>query len=253
VTAVEPLDLVIDEGEFVGVVGESGSGKSTLARLVMGLERPSAGRIFFEGIDVAGEGKAAWRKRIATAQMIFQDPQSALNGRRRIVELITQALEPGGAPPRASRRARALELSRETGLPPELLPRYPHQLSGGQKQRVNIARALCVAPRLLVADEIVSGLDVSVQAQILDLLLRLREQRGISLLFISHDLSVVRYLCSRVIVMHRGKVVEAGPADEVLGSPRHAYTKALVRAVPPDDPREAWQPLEVSSLEPATP
>jgi peptide/nickel transport system ATP-binding protein len=249
VTAVKPLDLSIREGEFVGVVGESGSGKSTLARLVMGLEHPTSGRICFGGVDVAGAGRAAWQRRIATAQMVFQDPQSALNPRRRVFDLITQALEATVGWTASDRKDRGLDLARETGLPADVLRRYPHQLSGGQRQRVNIARALCVAPRLLVADEIVSGLDVSVQAQILNLLLRLREERNISLLFISHDLSVVRYLCSRVLVMHRGDVVESGRTDEVFGNPRHSYTQALLGAVPPDELQQPWTPLQAEVAE----
>jgi len=239
VAAVLPLDLDLHPGEFVGVVGESGSGKSTLARLVMGLETPSAGRILLDGRDVTGDLRA----RLGTAQMVFQDPQSALNPRRSVLSLVTQALESplfrGAAPDRA---ARARELLRETGLPEEVLTRYPPQLSGGQKQRVNIARALCVTPRLLVADEIVSGLDVSVQAQILNLLLDLRARSGIALLFISHDLAVVRTLCDRVLVMHRGAVVEQGATAEVFGAPRHPYTRALLAAVPPEDAARAWPP-----------
>ena len=243
VAAVLPLDLDLRAGEFVGVVGESGSGKSTLARLVMGLETPSAGRILLGGADVTGDLRA----RLGTAQMVFQDPQSALNPRRSVLSLVTQALESplfrGTAPDRA---ARARALLRETGLPEEVLPRFPPQLSGGQRQRVNIARALCVTPRLLVADEIVSGLDVSVQAQILNLLLDLRARSGIALLFISHDLAVVRTLCERVLVMHRGAVVEQGPTSEVFAAPRHPYTRALLAAVPPEDAARPWPPPETA-------
>jgi peptide/nickel transport system ATP-binding protein len=241
--AVKPVDLSVRAGEFVGIVGESGSGKSTLARLVMGLERPTTGSIKLEGRNVAVPGKAAWRHRVAASQMVFQDPQSALNPRRRVLELLTQAFESAVVPHDGDRLERGRQLARETGLPGDVLPRYVHQLSGGQKQRVNIARSLFVAPRLLVADEIVSGLDVSVQAQILNLLLRLREERNISILFISHDLSVVRYLCSRVLVMHRGDVVETGATEEVFARPRHDYTKALLRAVPPDEAGQSWTPL----------
>ena len=243
VDAVKRASLSVRAGEFVGVVGESGSGKSTLARLIMGLDAPSAGRILVDGADVSARGGQSRAVRLATLQMVFQDPQSALNPRRPVARLVTQTMEAKGS--RRSedeRRERAYELLRETGLPPELIDRYPAQLSGGQKQRVNIARALCVTPRLLVADEIVSGLDVSVQAQILNLLLDLRARRGVGLLFISHDLAVVRYLCSRMIVMRRGEVVEEGETEAVFADPRHAYTRALMAAAPPDDIDRPWPP-----------
>ncbi len=173
--------------------------------------------------------------------MVFQDPQSALNPRRRVAGIVTQAA--GGSRGKASREqrlARAGELLAEIGLPPEVAMRFPAQFSGGQRQRVNIARALCAVPRILIADEIVSGLDVSVQAQLLNLLLRLRRERGFSMLFISHDLSVVRYLCDRVLVMYRGEVVESGPTADVFAAPKHAYTRTLLAAMPPDDPSAAW-------------
>jgi peptide/nickel transport system ATP-binding protein len=244
VAAVRGASFAIGIGEAVGVVGESGSGKSTLARLVMGLEAPSAGRILLEGQDVTLP-PPSWRQRIKLVQMIFQDPVSALNPRRRVGNLVTQALEAKGQTlSRAERHERALALLRDTGLPEELLPRFPPQLSGGQRQRVNIARALCAEPRLLVADEIVSGLDVSVQAQILNLLLRLRREHDVALLFISHDLSVVRYLCERVIVMYGGEIVEAGPTEEVFAAPEHPYTRTLLAAVPPDDISRPWPPEE---------
>ena len=242
--AVARVDLSVRAGEFVGVVGESGSGKSTVARLIMGLERPTSGRITLDGRDVTAADTSARLIRLDALQMVFQDPQSALNPRRRIERIVTQALEAkrntGGG--NAERHQRARTLLAETGLPPDLLDRYPAQLSGGQKQRVNIARALCVTPRLLVADEIVSGLDVSVQAQILNLLLDLRQARGIGMVFISHDLTVVRYLCSRVIVMHRGEVVESGETEAVFAAPQHAYTQKLLAAVPPDDLDTPWPP-----------
>ncbi|HEX3500624.1 MAG TPA: ABC transporter ATP-binding protein [Stellaceae bacterium] len=253
ITAVRAASLSVAPGEFVGIVGESGSGKSTLARLVMGQEAPSAGRIELAGHAMT-QAKTDWASRIRTVQMIFQDPQSALNPRRTIGSLATQALEAQHhreahhAEPRAARQARALTLLRETGLPAELAPRFPPQLSGGQRQRVNIARALCTTPPLLVADEIVSGLDVLVQAQILNLLLRLRETHGIALLFISHDLSVVRYLCSRVVVMHRGEIVEDGATEQVFSAPRHAYTKSLLAAVPPDALDRPWPPEGIADV-----
>jgi len=183
--------------------------------------------------------------RIATVQMVFQDPQSALNPRRMVASLVTQAMEAGrrsAAWPERLSRARAL--FSETGLAPDTGTRFPAQLSGGQRQRVNIARALCSAPKVLVADEIVSGLDVSVQAQILNLLLKLRDDLDVALVFISHDLSVVRYLCSHVLVMHRGKIVESGETERVFRAPEHPYTRALVDAVPPDDPNAPWRALQ---------
>jgi peptide/nickel transport system ATP-binding protein len=187
--------------------------------------------------------------RIRTVQMVFQDPQSALNPRRRVASLVTQALEATHhETSRGERQARAVTLLREVGLAAELAPRFPPQLSGGQRQRVNIARALCATPRLLVADEIVSGLDVLVQAQILNLLLRLRDTHGIALLFISHDLSVIRYLCSRVLVMHRGEIVEDGATEEVFAMPRHAYTRSLLAAVPPDALDRPWPPEGIADI-----
>jgi peptide/nickel transport system ATP-binding protein len=243
VDAVKRASLCVRPGEFVGVVGESGSGKSTLARLIMGLEAPSAGRVLVDGRDVTVNSNAARSIRLGALQMVFQDPQSALNPRRPVERLVTQTMEAKGsqATP-AERIARARQLLSETGLTLDLIDRYPAQLSGGQKQRVNIARALCVAPRLLVADEIVSGLDVSVQAQILNLLLDLREARGIALLFISHDLAVVRYLCSRILVMRHGLVVEEGETGTIFASPKHPYTRALLAATPPDDLDSPWPP-----------
>ena len=247
VDAVQAVSLSVAAGEFVGIVGESGSGKSTLARLVMGLEAPSAGRIEIDGADVTANDAAARLRRIGALQMVFQDPQSALNPRRPVERLITQAMEAhfrGGTPAGTDRDARADALLAETGLPRDVKHRHAPQLSGGQRQRVNIARALCVTPKLLVADEIVSGLDVSVQAQILNLLLSLRDERGIALLFISHDLSVVRYLCSRVLVMRHGVVVESGETERVFADPQHPYTKALIAAVPPEDVDTPWHPAE---------
>ena len=224
-------------------MGESGSGKTTVARMIAGLDSPTDGRLLVRGREATARDEASRRERLETLQLVFQDPQSALNPRRTVFTLLTQAMEadhrrhePG------ERQARAAHLLREIGLAAESARRYPSQLSGGQRQRVNIGRALCVAPKLLVADEIVSGLDVSVQAQILNLLLRLREEQTISLLLISHDLTVVRYVCSRVLVMQAGRVVESGPTEAVFTTPQHPYTRALLAAVPPDDPHLPWPP-----------
>ena len=244
-SAVKQASFEIHENEFVGVVGESGSGKSTLAKLAIGLEIATSGHMILAGHEVRDQTAAVRRERLKTVQMVFQDPQSALNPRRRVVNLVTQAMEAGDRrSPHAERIARAHELLAEVGLSQETAERFPSQLSGGQKQRINIARALCITPKLLVADEIVSGLDVSVQAQLLNLLLRLRSELDFALLFISHDLSVVRYLCDRVLVMNRGEIVESGFTEDVFANPRHPYTRTLLAAAPPDRADEVWRPLD---------
>jgi peptide/nickel transport system ATP-binding protein len=240
-SAVRNVSFALHENEFVGIVGESGSGKSTLARLIVGLETPSEGRIAIAGRDANAADFDEHRRR--SVQMVFQDPQSALNPRRRVASIVTQPLEAVGIATWDQRLAKAGLLLSEIGLPPEAARRFPAQLSGGQRQRVNVARALCAVPRILIADEIVSGLDVSVQAQLLNLLGALRRERGFSMLFISHDLSVVRYLCDRVLVMYRGEVVESGPTEQVFSAPAHDYTRTLLAAVPPDDPAEVWAGL----------
>ncbi|MCC5986668.1 MAG: ABC transporter ATP-binding protein [Pararhodobacter sp.] len=232
-SALNSATLELHQGEFFGIVGESGSGKSTLGRLVVGLEQPTRGRIMLLGRDIGNERAETRAFRRENVQIVFQDPQSALNPRRRVAAIITQVLEAAGVP-EAERQVRARELLAEIGLSPESAHSYPSQLSGGQKQRVNIARALCRPPQVLVADEIASGLDVSVQAQLLNLLLRLRKDHGFSMLFISHDLSVVRYLCDRVAVMNRGEIVETGRTEEVFANPAHPYTQTLLASVPPD-------------------
>jgi peptide/nickel transport system ATP-binding protein len=239
VQALAPFDLNLRAGEFLGVVGESGSGKSTLARLLVGLERPTAGRILLDGKHVAGLSLA---ERVAALQLVFQDPRSALNPRRTVAELVTQPMEPA-ARPWAERLTRLSGLLAATGLDAGIAGRYPNELSGGQRQRVNIARALCATPRVLIADEIVSGLDVSVQAQILAVLQDLRRESGIALIFISHDLAVVRHLCDRVIVLHQGVVQDAGATDAVFERPTAAYTRRLLASVPPDQADAEWRDL----------
>jgi dipeptide transport system ATP-binding protein len=243
--AVEGLSLAVQPGEFVGIVGESGSGKSSVAKLIVGAEALTGGMLLIEGQDRALANAEVRRLNREHVQMIFQDPHSALNPRRSVYRLLTQAYEAGHAVATMTeqpRNGRAQELLADVGLPRDMLPRFPGQLSGGQKQRVNIGRALCVMPRLIVADEIVSGLDVSVQAQILNLLIELGRRHGIALVLISHDLSVVRYLCSRVVVMQRGKVVEQGKTEQVFSDPQHAYTRLLLSSVPPADPTVPWPP-----------
>ena len=247
VAAVKNVSFSIAENEFVALVGESGSGKSTVAKLLVGLEQPSSGRILFKGDDLTDPALRGRARRAASIQMVFQDPQSALNPRRRVASIITQAMEAGNR--RASpeeRLARTKELLAEVGLSADFAARLPGQLSGGQRQRINIGRALCNIPKLLVADEIVSGLDVSIQAQLLNLLERLRAELGFAMLFISHDLSVVRHLCSRVLVMYRGEIVEQGAINTVFANPQHPHTQALLSSVPPDEPEVIWPALKAT-------
>ncbi len=238
--AVKSASFTVQEGEILGIVGESGSGKTSIGRLIVGLETPSAGTIRINGQERASGAVHLTRR---DTQLIFQDPQSALNPRRSVLRLLTQALEAGERyAPEGERRAAADALLRDTGLPPDCLDRFPSQLSGGQRQRVNIGRALGAKPRLIVADEIVSGLDVSVQAHILNCLLDLNRKHGLTMVFISHDLAVVRYLCSRILMMHAGEIVEEGPTETVFANPQHPYTKALLDAVPPDNADQPWPP-----------
>jgi peptide/nickel transport system ATP-binding protein len=245
VEAVKDASFAIAENEFVALVGESGSGKSTIAKLLVGLERASAGRILLNGDDPTHPSLRSSAQRAASVQMVFQDPQSALNPRRRVASIITQAMEAGSRHASWEERLkRTAELLAEIGLSADFAARLPSQLSGGQRQRVNIGRALCNIPKILIADEIVSGLDVSIQAQLLNLLTRLRSELGFAMLFISHDLSVVRHLCSRVLVMYRGEIVEQGPVETVFTHPQHAHTRALLSSVPPDDPRAPWTAIK---------
>jgi peptide/nickel transport system ATP-binding protein len=253
VAAVRDVSFTIAENEFVALVGESGSGKSSVAKLLVGLEQPSSGSILLNGEALTGRTARAAALRAISLQMVFQDPQSALNPRRRVANIVTQAMEAGSR--HASweeRRARTTELLSEVGLSADFAARLPGQLSGGQRQRINIARALCNIPKVLIADEIVSGLDVSIQAQLLNLLARLRAELGFAMLFISHDLSVVRHLCSRVLVMYRGEIVEQGPVETVFADPRHPHTQALLSAVPPDEPETAWSSLESKAAVPSS-
>jgi oligopeptide/dipeptide ABC transporter ATP-binding protein len=232
VRAVTDVSLSLDRGETVGLVGESGSGKSTLGRILLGLLAPSEGRVSFDGTDLVSV-KAADRRRLRRRmQIVFQDPQSSLDPRRTVGSQITDGLAIHRIVPPAQRVARVEQLLAQVGLQSADGGRYPHQFSGGQRQRIGIARALATDPDFLVADEPVSALDVSVQAQVLDLLAGLRERLGLALLFISHDLAVVRSLCERVLVMYLGRIMESGPVSRVFNAPRHPYTKALLSAVP---------------------
>ena len=228
VRAVTDVSLTIGRGEAVGLVGESGSGKSTVGRLMLGLLKPSAGRVLLDGADIAGGLRPAQRRRM---QLVFQDPFASLDPRRRVGAQIADGLAG-----KSTRQARVAALLAEVGLAASHADRFPHEFSGGQRQRIAIARALAPQPDFLVADEAVSALDVSVQAQILALFADLRSRLGIGLLFISHDLKVVRALCDRVVVLYLGRVMEEGPAESVLERPSHPYTRALLSASPSLDP-----------------
>ncbi|HSJ98905.1 MAG TPA: oligopeptide/dipeptide ABC transporter ATP-binding protein [Myxococcota bacterium] len=237
VRAVDGVDLDVPAGRTLALVGESGCGKTTVGRSILRLVEPRAGSVRFAGQDLLALPPAALRPLRRQIQIVFQDPMAALDPRFRIGEAVGEGMEAHGiGVDAAERHERSAALLRRVGLDPSLLGRYPHELSGGQRQRVCIARALATGPRLLVCDESVSALDVSIQAQILNLLRDLQEELGLAYLFISHDLGVVRHLAHRVAVMYLGRIVEEGPAERVFAEPLHPYTRALLDAVPSLDP-----------------
>jgi len=240
VKAIDDISFDIFEGETFGLVGESGSGKSTTGRALLRLYKPTEGEILFEGKDIAnlkkGKELLEFRKE---AQMIFQDPYASLDGRMKVRDIIAEGIDIHGLAKTAEERdAMVDELLETVGLNKEHANRYPHEFSGGQRQRIGIARALAVNPKFIVCDEAISALDVSIQAQIVNLLKRLQKEIGLTYLFIAHDLSMVKYISDRIAVMYRGRIVELGSADCVYNNPQHPYTKSLLSAIPLPDPRE---------------
>jgi len=231
IRAVDGVSLELEAGRTLGVVGESGSGKSTLARCVLLLERPDAGEVVFDGVNLLTAGREEMNRLRRQMQIIFQDPYSSLNPRMKIGDIIAEPLKFHSiAKGRANVSARVGELLRSVGLDEDSLRKYPHEMSGGQRQRVAIGRALATEPALIIADEPVSSLDVSIQAQIVNLFLDIREKSNISMIFVSHDLNIVRFLSDRILVLYRGKVVETGGRDEVFLNPLHPYTRMLIKA-----------------------
>jgi peptide/nickel transport system ATP-binding protein len=246
VRAVDGVSLTIAAGQTLGLVGESGSGKSTVGRTVLRLQEPTAGRVLFEGEDVFALARGPLRALRRRMQIVFQDPYSSLNPRMTVGRTLREPLEIHRLVASAQMEARVAALLDEVGLDAAFAARYPHELSGGQRQRVGIARALSVEPRFVVCDEPVSALDVSVQAQVLNLLADLQQKRRLTYLFIAHDLAVVRHIADQVAVMYLGRIVERAPAAAIYSDPRHPYTRALLSAVPEPNPRAARERIVLS-------
>jgi oligopeptide transport system ATP-binding protein len=239
VRAVDGIGFSIPQGQTLGLVGESGSGKSTACRAILQLIKPTSGSVKFEGREIAGLGRRQMRPLRREMQMIFQDPYASLNPRKRVGQIVGDPLRRQEVASGTKLRRRVQELLERVGLSPEHYNRFPHEFSGGQRQRIGIARALALQPKLVIADEPVSALDVSIQAQIVNLLDDLQDEFGLTYLFVAHDIGVVRHISDRIAVMHDGKIVEHGTADQVCEHPSDDYTKKLLSAVPIPDPRES--------------
>jgi oligopeptide transport system ATP-binding protein len=247
VRAVDDVSFEVGEGEMFGLVGESGSGKSTTGRCILRLTEPTSGEVRFRGENVLGFSPSRMRLARRDMQIVFQDPYSSLNPRMRVAEIVEEPLVIHGLGSRAERRARAEELFDLVGLDRDHLQRYPHEFSGGQRQRIGIARALALNPALIVADEAVSALDVSIQAQVVKLLLDLQQRLKLTYLFIAHDLRLVENICSRVAVMYLGRIVEIGETASLFRQPAHPYTRALLSAIPTLDPDAVRQRIQLDS------
>jgi oligopeptide transport system ATP-binding protein len=241
VRAVDGVSFTIDEGETFGLVGESGSGKTTTGRCILRLIEPTSGDVRFKGEDVLRFSRARLRQARRDMQIVFQDPYSSLNPRMRVGDIVEEPLIIHRVGAKPQRRTRVAELFELVGLDPSQLTRYPHQFSGGQRQRIGLARALALNPSLVIADEPVSALDVSVQAQVINLLMDLQERLKLTYLFIAHDLRLVRHICSRIAVMYLGKIVEMGETEAIFAAPAHPYTRALLSAIPVPDPNAPRQ------------
>ncbi len=239
VRAVDGVSFAVRRGETLGLVGESGSGKSTLCRTVLQLVKPTSGSVRYEGQEIAGLSRRRMRPLRRELQMVFQDPYASLNPRKRVGQIVAEPLRLQGIAKGAELRRRVQELLERVGLSPEHYDRFPHEFSGGQRQRIGIARALAPRPKLIVADEPVSALDVSIRAQIVNLLADLQRELDLTYVFVAHDIGIVRHVSDRIAVMHEGRIVEEGGADEVCDRPRDPYTKTLLAAVPVADPRQA--------------
>jgi ABC-type oligopeptide transport system ATPase subunit len=251
VRAVDGVSFGVEEGETFGLVGESGSGKTTTGRCILRLIEPTSGQVRFKGEDVLAFSRARLRQARREMQIVFQDPYSSLNPRMRVGAIVEEPLVIHRIGTKPERRARVAELFELVGLDPTQLARYPHQFSGGQRQRIGLARALALNPSLVIADEPVSALDVSVQAQVINLLMDLQQRLRLTYLFIAHDLRLVRHICGRVAVMYLGRIVEMGPTESIFAAPAHPYTRALLSAIPIPDPAADRQRivLDPSSFE----